>query len=165
MSERLLGSAQNFTAAVYVFWEFDLFWINTNTKLKPIISHKKHYFKKRTITLITAEEAVLIKWREGCIIYFHIKAQSQTAPYTLPLHTTPPFARRVRHIKCCSKPTSVEGDWAIKPSNRQRVCIGADLRPVTTQGRTGHRDVRDESQWAGRTRSDQSLAPPPSTIY
>jgi len=33
------------------------------------------------------------------------------------------FARRVRHIKCCSKPTSVEGEWAIKPSNSESALV------------------------------------------
>ena len=65
-----------------------------------------------------------------------IMAQSQTTPYTLPLplHTTPPFARRVRHIKCCSKPTSVEwcGGGVGYQAIKQRVCIGADWRPVST---------------------------------
>ena len=62
------------------------------------------------------------------------QAQSQTTPYTLPLHTTPPFARRVRHIKCCSKPTSVErcGGGVGYQALKQRVCIGADLRLVST---------------------------------
>ena len=53
------------------------------------------------------------------------------------LHPTPThypsvctFARRVRHIKCCSKPTSVEwcGGGVGYQALKQRVCIGADLR-------------------------------------
>jgi len=33
------------------------------------------------------------------------------------------FARRVRHIKCCSKPMSVEWEWVIKPSNSESASV------------------------------------------
>ena len=47
----------------------------------------------------------------------------QCRPNPKPRPTPYPYTLPLRHIKCCSKPTSVGGEWAIKPSNSESASV------------------------------------------